>query len=115
MVRTRLKALLSRVPNVRIAGMASGAPEAIKGIVAAQPQVALVDINLAQGTGFEVLREVRQRAPQVEVYMLSNFATAPYRRLAAELGASDFFDKSTEFERVRDRVAHRAAALQAAA
>ena len=41
--------------------------------------------------------------------MLSNFATQPYRRLAAELGARDFFDKSTEFERVRDLVAKRAA------
>jgi hypothetical protein len=41
--------------------------------------------------------------------MLSNFATQPYRRLAAELGAHDLFDKSTEFECVRDLLAKRAA------
>jgi hypothetical protein len=41
--------------------------------------------------------------------MLSSFASEPYRRLAARLGARDFFDKSTEFERVRDLIAARAA------
>jgi DNA-binding NarL/FixJ family response regulator len=55
-----------------------------------------------------VLRAVRAAAPQVDVYMLSNFASEPYRRLAAELGARDFFDKSSEIERVRDLVASRA-------
>jgi hypothetical protein len=41
--------------------------------------------------------------------MLSNFSTQPYRRIAAELGARDFFDKTNEFERVRDVIASRAA------
>jgi DNA-binding NarL/FixJ family response regulator len=109
MLRMRLEALLSRVPNTRIVGIASGAQEAIDGILATQPQIALVDIGLAQGTGFDVLRQVRRRAPQVEIYMLSNFAAEPYRRLAAELGVNDFFDKSSEFEHVRDLVAERAA------
>jgi DNA-binding NarL/FixJ family response regulator len=56
-----------------------------------------------------VLRAVQAAAPAIEVYMLSNFASEPYRRLAAELGARDFFDKSSEIERVRDVVAGRAA------
>ena len=33
--------------------------------------------------------------------MLSTLASAPYRRHAARLGARDFFDKATEFERLR--------------
>jgi len=41
--------------------------------------------------------------------MLSNFASEPYRRHAERLGASGFFDKTTEFERVRDVLAQRAA------
>ena len=109
LLRMRLEAMLSRLPNVQFAGIATDAAEAIEGIVATRPDVAIVDINLRGGTGFDVLRAVRQQAPGVEVYMLSNFATQPYRRLAAELGAADFFDKSTEFEGVRDRIAERAA------
>jgi DNA-binding NarL/FixJ family response regulator len=108
-VRQRLEALLADVPGTRIVGHARGADAAISEIVALQPDVVLCDLNLAQGTGFDVLRALSAKAPAIECYMLSNFATQPYRRLAAELGARDFFDKSTEFECVRDLVAKRAA------
>ena len=108
MLRMRIEALLAKVPHARITGIASGAREAIDGILEKRPQLAIVDIRLAEGTGFDVLREVRARAPEVDVYMLSNFSSEPYRRLAADLGAKDFFDKSREFELVRDQVAKRA-------
>ena len=108
-VRERLKAMLEAIPGTRVVGHAEGAREAVRGILATRPDLVLCDLNLKQGTGFEVLRALREQAPEIDCYMLSNFATGPYRRLAAELGARDFFDKSSEFERVRDLVARRAA------
>jgi len=108
-VLARLEAMLTGVPGTRIVGRACGAREAISEILAIQPNVVLCDLNLREGTGFDVLRALTDRAPEIECYMLSNFATQPYRRLAAELGARDFFDKSNEFELVRDLVARRAA------
>jgi hypothetical protein len=42
--------------------------------------------------------------------MLSNFVAEPYRELAERLGARDFFDKSSDLERVRRVIAERAAA-----
>ena len=41
--------------------------------------------------------------------MPSNFSADPYRQLAEKLGARDFFDKTREFNRVRDVIASRAA------
>jgi DNA-binding NarL/FixJ family response regulator len=108
MVRERLERMLSVVPGARTVGHASGANDAVQEILAAKPDVVVLDLKLAQGSGFDVLRALRERAPEIEVVMLSNFATEPYRRLAAELGARQFFDKSTEFERVRDLIAARA-------
>jgi len=108
-VRQRLEALLADIPGARIAGHAAGAREAVHDILARQPDVVLCDLNLTQGTGFDVLRALQAKAPRIECYMLSNFSTLPYRRLATELGARDFFDKSNEFERVRDVIASRAA------
>jgi DNA-binding NarL/FixJ family response regulator len=55
------------------------------------------------------LRTVRNAAPEIEFYMLSNFSADPYRQLAERLGARDFFDKTKEFERVRDVITTRAA------
>lgn len=105
LVAERLLEMLENVPGVRIAGRAAGADEAIRDILAAHPDVVVLDIRLAQGSGFDVLRALHDRAPEIEVYMLSGFASEPYRHLAARLGARGFFDKSTEFARVRDAVA----------
>ena len=65
----------------------------------------LLDISLADGSGFDVLRAVRPQAPQIDFYVLSNVSSYPYRQLAGTLGARGFFDKSTEFERVRELLA----------
>jgi len=108
-VLERLEKLLGSMQNARIVGHAATADAAIAGILAARPDVAFVDLKLAQGSGFEVLRAVHELDPRIDVYMLSNFASEPYRRHAERLGARDFFDKSKDFERVRDIVARRAA------
>ena len=108
-VRERLAAMLTSIPNTRVVGHAGAAREAVSDILAKHPNVVLCDLNLKDGTGFEVLRTLRAKAPQIECYMLSNFSTQPYRRIAAKLGARDFFDKTNEFERVRDVIASRAA------
>jgi DNA-binding NarL/FixJ family response regulator len=55
-----------------------------------------------------VLREVRARAPEIALYMVSNYASEPYRRHARNLGAADFFDKTTELERLCQVLAARA-------
>lgn len=112
MVRARLVDLLEAIPGASIVGEASHADAAIREILAARPDVVVLDLNLAEGSGFDVLRAVHPRAPEIDFYMLSNFAAYPYRQLAERLGARDFFDKSKEFERVRDLIAQRAAAKQ---
>jgi DNA-binding NarL/FixJ family response regulator len=105
LVSERLLEMLEGVPGVRLAGHATRADDAIRDILAAHPDVVVLDIRLAQGTGFDVLRALHDRAPEIEVYMLSSFASDPYRQLAARLGARGFFDKASEFTRVRDAVA----------
>jgi DNA-binding NarL/FixJ family response regulator len=107
-VRERLEALLAAIPGVSILGSAVGAQQAISAILAGRPEVVILDLNLAEGSGFDVLRELNARAPEIDVYMLSNYSSYPYRDLAEKLGVRGYFDKSREFERVRDVVARRA-------
>jgi two-component system, NarL family, response regulator DevR len=109
LIRTRLVEMLQSVPGATVCGHAASAENAIRQILAARPDVVVLDLSLAQGSGFDVLRAVHPQAPQIDFYMLSNFAADPYRQLAGRLGARDFFDKSKEFARVRDAIAARAA------
>jgi DNA-binding NarL/FixJ family response regulator len=114
-VRERLAEMLGAIPGARLVGVAAEVDSAIRGILAARPDVVVLDLSLAEGTsGFEVLRAVCREAPEIDFYMLSNFAAYPYRQLAERLGARGFFDKTREFERVRDIVARRAAAIAVA-
>jgi len=112
-VRERLTEMLQDLPDTRVLGHAAEADGAIREILAAAPDVVLLDISLAAGSGFDVLRAVRPQAPQIDFYLLSNFAAFPYRQLAETLGARGFFDKTSEFERVREVIAERAARPQA--
>lgn len=108
-IRERLLALLGSIEGAAAIGQASGAAEAIRGILDARPDAVVLDLKLAEGSGFDVLRAVHERAPGIDLYMLSNFAAEPYRRMAARLGARDFFDKSCEIQRVREVLTARAA------
>ena len=110
-VRERLKSLLESIEGVHVVGLAERADTAIDEILALRPDVAILDIALAHGTGFDVLRALRERAPAIDSYILSNFSSAAYRERAAELGACDLFDKSFEFEAVRDALKQRVAGL----
>jgi DNA-binding NarL/FixJ family response regulator len=98
MLRERLLALLASIPGAESCGHAAGAAEAIAGIEAAKPDAVVLDIQLASGNGFDVLRAV---GGTTAVYVLTNFANDGYRRKAESLGARGFFDKSTEVERLR--------------
>ena len=114
-VRERLAAMLGAIPGATVTGHADHAEPAIREILATRPEVVVLDLSLAGGSsGFDVLRAVRPQAPEIDFYMLSNFAADPYRQLAGRLGARGFFDKSREFERVREVIVQRAAAHAAA-
>jgi DNA-binding NarL/FixJ family response regulator len=108
LIRDRLRAMFAGLSGVEAAGEASGADDAIAAILEQRPEVVLLDVNLAQGSGFDVLRAVRDAAPEIDIYMLSSYAAYPYRELAARLGARDYFDKAREFESVREVLAGRA-------
>ena len=109
-VLERLEAMLEDV-SAREVGHANGAQEAIRRILAEHPDLVVLDLRLAEGSGFDVLRALTERAPDVEVLMLTNFASEPYRRMAERLGARGFYDKTTEFDGVRAALEARARRL----
>jgi DNA-binding NarL/FixJ family response regulator len=110
LLRERLATLLAAIPGAVLVGHAASVREALAGIRAAAPQVVVLDIQLDGGSGFDVLRELQKDGPAVDVYMLTNFATESYRQAAQRYGARGFFDKSTQFDTLRDVLAARAAA-----
>ena len=101
-MRERLRELVGELPDVSVVGDAGTPTEAIAGILATRPACVLLDYQLLGGTGVDVLRAVHPQLPGVVFVVLTNHPDAQYRRACMAAGADHFFDKSTEFDRIRD-------------
>ncbi|WAC74894.1 diguanylate cyclase [Roseateles sp. SL47] len=97
-IRRLLAARLDTLPGARVVGEAEGAPQAIALIDWLQPATVLLDMNLAIGTGLDVLRALRGRGYQGRILMLSHQPAEVYHDLCIKAGADGFYDKGTGLE-----------------
>lgn len=100
LIRDRLHAVIAEIGVARVVAEAEAPPAAIEGIAAHRPDVVVLDLNLAGGSGLEVLQALRANRPTPKVMVLTNYSDRFYRRKCLGLGAEWFFDKTLEFERV---------------
>lgn len=101
-VRERLIAMVSGLRDATLVGYAEDAVHATACIKALQPEVVILDIQLAQGSGIEVLREVK-RLPQAPVaIMLTNLVSDECRAICRRAGAEFFLDKSFGYDQLID-------------
>ena len=99
-VRDRLISLLREMPAVEIVGEAQDAAEAIQAIQRIKPDVVILDIRMPAGSGIGVLRSLRQKQEKPKFIILTNYPFLQCRKTCPEAGASYFFDKSSEFEKI---------------
>lgn len=105
----RLNALLTTVEGVQIIGAARTVGAAIRGIQHLLPDLVILDFQLPDGNGMDVLKAIKQGKPDSTpplVLMLTNFAYPQYRTECMQRGADYFFDKSQDFERVLEVCRH---------
>jgi DNA-binding NarL/FixJ family response regulator len=99
LIRERVAAMLG-ASAMTIVGQAETPQASIAGILAARPDVVVLDAQLEGGSGLQVLRAVRQVAPRIAFVVFSNSSDSAYRKRYLGEGASDFLDKSTEFNQL---------------
>jgi DNA-binding NarL/FixJ family response regulator len=99
-VRERLVAMLGTVPGVRVVGEADSVRDAVAGVLGTAVDAVLLDIQLTDGSGLDVLAAVKAQRPAIRVIVLSNLATPQHRSAGLAAGADVFLDKSHEFARV---------------
>jgi two-component system, OmpR family, response regulator len=99
-IRDRVIEQIAENTASTIVGCAETEDEALDGIRELQPDAIVLDIQLRQGNGFNVLRRLRQipleRRPIIIVF--SNHAESDFRRRAIVDGARFFLDKASEFD-----------------
>jgi len=71
-VRAGLRTLLSDERALQIIGEAATVASAVAAAIKLRPDVALLDIRLPDGTGFDVCRQILQQLPDVRVLFLTS-------------------------------------------
>ena len=70
----------------------------------AEYQLALLDVGLPDGSGFDLARSVRERSPATAVIFLTAHAGAEERIRGLELGADDYIGKPFHFRELLLRI-----------
>ncbi|MBS1564522.1 MAG: response regulator [Bacteroidetes bacterium] len=94
----RFTEILNDMDNVETVLHANNYHEGSQMLKYIKPDVVLLDINLPDKSGIELLRLIQTQHTDVKVIMITNHVTDYYKKICAGLGADHFFDKSNEFE-----------------
>jgi len=92
--------IINDVPGVRVVESVASERDAIEVVGRLDVDVVILDLQLRKGTGFGVLRALRDMPKKPIVVVLTNFALRSYRETALALGARNFLDKSRDYDRL---------------
>jgi len=90
-----LSHLLSAHEGIEVVGMARSGREAVRRTIDLDPDVVLMDSNMADLNGIEATRQLRERGARAHVIMLSVHAEAPHVVRALRAGATGYVPKSS--------------------
>ncbi len=100
-IRERLVALFADLSNIAIVGLAEDGFKAKALFRQHRPDAVVLDIQLPGINGMDLLAQFKQEQPACVVMVLTTYAFKEFRQRCTALGADHFFDKFTEFERVK--------------
>ena len=89
-VREGVRQLLESSGEIDVVGEAATCADALARIPATQPNVAILDVQLPDGTGVEVCRDIRAEHPTVACLMLTSFSDEEALFQSIMAGASGY-------------------------
>lgn len=93
-VRAGIRLVLESESDLRVVAEARTAPDAIASAVRSQPDVVVMDVRLASGSGIQATREIQSRVPASNVLMLTSYPDDDALFASIMAGASGYMLKS---------------------
>ncbi|MBO8198842.1 DNA-binding response regulator [Streptomyces smyrnaeus] len=98
MMRGALALLLDLEDDMEVVAQVASGDEIMRAALDAEPDVALLDIELPGRSGLDAAAELRERLPSCAVLILTTFGRPGYLRRAMESGARGFLVKDGPVE-----------------
>jgi len=89
-VRLGLKSLLDRHPEFEVVAEAAAEAEAVRKAIEYEPDIVLMDIRLAGGSGIEACQKIVMQLPSAKVIMLTSYAEDEMLFAAIRAGATGY-------------------------
>ncbi|MBR5316858.1 MAG: response regulator transcription factor [Lachnospiraceae bacterium] len=96
MIREGLKQLLELDGDIKVVGEAGNGEACLRLIESLQPDVVLLDINMPELNGLEVLERLRNKGSKQKVLILTIHNEVEYLMRAIEIGVSGYLLKDSE-------------------
>jgi two-component system response regulator DesR len=97
-MRSILKGALSSFKSIESLESAATIETGMELFTRHTPDVAILDIQLPDGSGLEMARWIKEKHPMTRILILSNNSDVCHRAFSKIAGADYFLDKSMEFE-----------------
>lgn len=104
LMREGLGARISAQPDLEVVGEAAGVAEALKLLPTTSPDLAIVDLSLADGHGLGLIEAIRQKHPGVAILVVSAFDESLYAERCLRAGAMGYVNKRQLQENVLDAI-----------
>jgi DNA-binding NarL/FixJ family response regulator len=99
-VRRGLAELINLQPDLIVTAQSDDAAGAVAAVTADVPDIAVTDLSLQEGSGIDLIRELKTRAPQLPVLVLSMHEETLYAERALRAGASGYIMKHEATDKV---------------
>ena len=96
----RLSEMLKMYRQTEIIGSFKNGAEALEAIKVLKPDLLIIDINMPEMNGIDVITETRKTNKELKIIVLTFYSSSRYHDLAIKAGADYFFNKVDDFEEV---------------
>lgn len=93
LVREWLANVINQQADLMVCGQTEGREGCVEAMEKKRPDVAVVDISLKDCSGFDLIAEIKQQMPRVEVVVLSMHDSPLYAKRALRAGATGYVVK----------------------
>ena len=98
LITERMIPMMEEIENISFVVHAGSYAEGLEILNQLTPDMVLLDINLPDKSGIDLLRIIKERRLEIAVLMISNHADQYYKDICKKLGARYFLDKSTDID-----------------
>src|ERR1700730_9134405 len=103
-VRDGIAAIINLQPDMMLAGAAGTGGEALEEFFKLRPDVAIVDLQLPDMSGFDVIKKIRDKSPNARIIVLSSYEGDVDIQRALEAGAQGYVVKGLVREELLETI-----------